>query len=191
MNNKNTLSASFAKVTAISLLILLIPFTASLITDEMAWSLYDFLLAGVMLFGTGSAYVLVSRQSGSVIYKAAVGLALASGLFLVFANLAVGIIGSEDNTINLFYFLIVGLLVIGSIIARVQPHGMALTLFTTALAQAILIPAALISGMQNATGSSIIEIILINVGFVTLFVVSGILFQLEDKKHSEQSSASD
>src|SRR6056297_4107220 len=104
MNNNNALPASIAKVAAITLLILIIPFTASLITDEMAWSLYDFLLAGVMLFGTGSAYVLISRQSNSLIYRVASGLTLATALFLVWINLAVGVIGSEDNAGNLMYY---------------------------------------------------------------------------------------
>ena len=188
MNNNNTLPASIAKVAAITLLILLIPFAASLITDEMAWSLYDYILAGVLLFGTGSAYVLISRQSGSVLYKAAVGLALASALFLVFANIGVGIIGSEDNIINLFYFLVVLLLVIGSFIARFQPLGMAYTLFTTALAQAVMIPVALISGMQSAPGSSVMEIILVNGLFITLFMISGILFWQDDKNLKSSQS---
>lgn len=190
MDIKNTLIESIAKVAVIVLLILLIPFTASFMTDEMAWSLYDYVLAGVMLFGTGSAYVLLSSQSGSMLYKVAVGLALASALFLAFANIAVGILGSEDNAINLFYFLIVLLLVIGSFIARFQPRGMAVTLFTTALAQALMIPVALIFDMQNAPGSSFMEIILLNGGFVTLFVVSGILFLLANKKQPGQLSTS-
>ena len=188
MNNNNALPASIAKVAAITLLILIIPFTASLITDEMAWSLYDFLLAGVMLFGTGSAYVPISRLSGSVLYKAAVGLGLSSGLFLVSANLAVGIIGSVDNIINLFYFLVVLLLVFGSFIVRFQPRGMAFTLFTTALAQTVMIPVALISGMQSAPGSSVMEIILLNGLFISLFMLSGILFWQDDKNLKSHQS---
>lgn len=181
MTKNNTLTASFAKVAAITLLTLFIPFSALFITDEMAWSLYDFILAGVMLFGSGSIFVLISRKSESVLFKSALGLMLASALFLLAANIAVGIIGSEDNTINLFYFLVVVLLVVGSFIARFKPRGMAITLFTTALAQAAMIPVALNSGIQNSPESSVTEIIMINGLFITLFMISGALFWQDDK----------
>ena len=183
MNNNNALPASIAKVAAITLLILIIPFTASLITDEMAWSLYDFLLAGVMLFGTGSAYVLISRQSNSLMYRVASGLTLVTALFLVWINLAVGVIGPEDNAGNLMYYGVILILMTGILAARFRPRGMANALFTAALAQAATVPVALARDMQSLPGSSVMEIILVNGMFVMLFALSGVLFLQATRKN--------
>jgi Na+/H+ antiporter NhaC len=61
---------------------------------------------------------------------------------------------------------------------------MALTLFITATAQSLITLVALYTDMQNAPGSSIMEIILINGGLIALFTLSGILFQVADKEQT-------
>jgi hypothetical protein len=55
--------------------------------------------------------------------------------------------------------------------ARFQPHGMARALFAAALAQ------ALIAGMHQYPGSSVVEILIVNGFFVALFVGSAWLFR--------------
>src|SRR5688572_8042949 len=59
------------------------------------------------------------------VYRFAVGVALAAALFLVWMNLAVGLIGTEDNPANLLYGGVLAVGIIGAIIARFRPHGMA------------------------------------------------------------------
>lgn len=189
METKQSLFLSIARVGEGTLILLLIPLAGTLLSGDVTWTFSDFFIAGIMLFGTGSAYVVLRRQSGSSRYKLAAGLMLASALFLTWANMAVGIIGSEDNLINLFYFLVVLLLIIGSIVTRFKPRGMAFTLFTTALAQAALIPAALFTGMQSSPGSSVSEIIFLNGLFITLFLLSGILFWQDDENRTSNQSS--
>ena len=128
--NKNIIRVALA--TAI---LLLVPLAAMQITDEVVWSLADFVTAGGLLFGTGLAYVLVAGRGGTVVYRAAVGVALGTALFLVWANLAVGIIGNEGNPVNLAYFGVLAVGFIGALIARLKPRGMARALFATAIAQ--------------------------------------------------------
>ena len=94
--------------------ILLLVWLAMQITDEVAWNMADFVIAGALLFGTGLAYELVARKVDSIAYRAAVGVALAAALLLVWMNLAVGIIGSEDNPANLMYIGVLAVLIIGS-----------------------------------------------------------------------------
>ena len=53
--------------------ILLIPLLAA-----PAWTLFDFVFAGALIFGTGLTYVLVARKAGNFAYRAAVGVALAA-----------------------------------------------------------------------------------------------------------------
>lgn len=58
------------------------------------WDLRDFIIGGVLLFGTGLACELVLRKVKTARYRlVVVGLILAT-LFLIWAELAVGIFGT-------------------------------------------------------------------------------------------------
>ncbi len=162
---------------AVATLILLLPLIAMQFTDEVAWDLADFAVAGALLFGTGLTYELVARKMGSIAYRVAVGVALAAALLLVWVNLAVGLIGSEDELANLMYVGVLAVGIIGAIIARFQPHGMARALFATAIAQMLVAVIALIAGMHQYPGSSVSEILNVNGFFVALFVLSALLFR--------------
>ena len=126
---------------------LLLPLVAMQVTDEVDWGLADFAIFGAMLVGVGGTYGLAARMTGNIAYRAAVGVALAAAFILVWMNLAVGIIGTEDNPANLMYGGVLAVGIIGAIIARFQPHGMARALVATALAQALVAVIALIAGL--------------------------------------------
>ena len=89
-------------------------------------------------------------------------------------NGAVSIIGSEDNDANLMYggVLVVG--AIGAIIARFQPHGMALALYATALAQMSVGVIALIAGLGFT--------LILDAFFAALWVGSALLFRNAARK---------
>jgi hypothetical protein len=101
------------------------------------WGLFDFVFAGALLFGTGFTYELVAGKGGTIAYRAAVGVACAAGLVLLWINAAVGIIG--DGPVNVMYLGVLAVGFIGASIARFQPRGMSRALFATALAQ-MLVP---------------------------------------------------
>ena len=157
-------------------LILLLPLVAMQFTDEVVWGPGDFVVAGVLLFGSVLTYELVARKMRNLAYKAAVGIAVVTALLLVWVNLAVGIIGSEDNPANLMYLGVLAVGIIGALMARLEPRGMALALFGTALAQMLVAVIALVAGLGSA-GSGPLEIVAVNGMFVTLFVGSALLFQ--------------
>ncbi|MCH7760846.1 hypothetical protein IIA15_05510 [candidate division TA06 bacterium] len=165
------------RITLATAFILLLPLLAMQFTDEVVWDLADFAVAGALLFGAGLTYELVARKAGNIAYRAAVGVAVAAALILVWMNLAVGLIGSEDNPANLMYVGVLAVGIIGAIIARLQPHGMARALFAMALAQALVAVIALIAGMDQYPGSSVSEIVNLNVFFVALWVGSALLFR--------------
>lgn len=74
-------------------ILLLVPLTAILFTDSVDWGLLDFSIAAVLLAGGGYAFSLIlDRTSNSK--KTLIGLALAGLLLLVWAELAVGILGT-------------------------------------------------------------------------------------------------
>lgn len=172
MQNKNIIYIVLATA-----FILLLPLLAMQFTDEVAWSLGDFAVAGVLLIGTGITYELITRKAGNIMYRFAVGVALAAAFILIWANLAVGLIGSEDEPANLMYIGVLAVGIIGTIIARLQPRGMERALFATALAQALVTVIALIAGMYRYPGSSVSEILNVNGVFIVLWVGSALLFR--------------
>ena len=164
--------------------ILLLPLLAMQITDEVVWDLADFAVAGALLVGTGLTYELAARMTGNTAYRAAVGLALAPALILVWVNLAVGLIGTEDNPANLMYGGVLAVGIIGAIIARFRPHGMARALFATALAQALVPVIELIIGKPRVTSLEVfLGVLGVNAFFVMLFVGSALLFRRAARKH--------
>lgn len=182
MQNKDILGIALAIG-----LILLIPLISMQFSDEVTWTPFDFAAAGTLLVGAGLTYVLVSRRASTIMYRAAVGLAVATALFLVWTNLAVGIIGSEDNPANWMYIGVLAVGLIGALLARLQPHGMARALFATALAQMLVVVIALITGIQQTSGSSVFEILMVNAFFSVLWVGSALLFRLASATASKSA----
>jgi hypothetical protein len=150
-------------------LLLLLPLVAMQVTDEMDWDLTDFVIFGALLAGAGGAYELAARRTGSRAYRAAAGLALATAFILVWMNLAVGIIGSEDNPANRMYGGVLAVGLVGALMARFRPQGMALASAATAAAQALVAVIALAAGWGSA-------LILTGI-FMALWLASAWLFR--------------
>ena len=161
---------------AAAVLILLLPLFAMQFTDQVVWDVADFAVFGALLVGAGVTYELAVRMTGNTAYRAAVGVALAAAFLLVWVNGAVGIIGSEDNDANLMYFGVLAVGIIGALIARFKPRGMARALFATALAQTLVAVIALIARL-GYPWSGPQEILVLNGFFVALFVGSAWLFR--------------
>ncbi len=76
-------------------LVLLLPLAAMQFTDEVDWTLSDFVFAGILLSASLAAYELVARRTGDPCYRAGAGLAVAALFLLSWSNAAVGITDSE------------------------------------------------------------------------------------------------
>ena len=74
--------------------LLLIPLIAMQFTDEVDWNVFDFVVAGILLLGTGSIIELVLRKVTKMEYRIAICGAILLALFLVWAELAVGVFGT-------------------------------------------------------------------------------------------------
>jgi hypothetical protein len=77
-------------------LILLIPLFGNLFMG-WNWPTFAFPFWGALLFGGGLTYELIARKGGTIAYRAAVGIACATGFVLVFINAAAGIIGDAPS----------------------------------------------------------------------------------------------
>lgn len=81
-------------IVSIVVFLLLIPLIAMQFTDVVHWTLFDFMMAAVLLLGTGLAIDIISRKVKRIKYQIVLSLAILVMLFLIWAELAVGILGT-------------------------------------------------------------------------------------------------
>ena len=154
-------------------LVLLAPLVAMQFTDEVNWTVSDFVFAGALMFGALGTYELAVRKTGNTAYRAAAGVALAATVLLLWANGAVGI---TDSAADAMYVGVPAVGIIGALVARFQARGMARAMFAAALAQALIGAVALIAGMVPEYNSAF-EILAISGFFAALFIGAGLLFR--------------
>ena len=65
-----SITRSALRVALLTAFVLLVPLVAMQLTDGVVWSVADFVLAGVLLAGTGVLYELALRRPGSFVYRA-------------------------------------------------------------------------------------------------------------------------
>jgi hypothetical protein len=120
--------------------LLLLPLVAMQFTQEVNWTLSDFIFAGLLFGLVGGLFELAVRLSGSIAYRIAAALGLGVSFLVVWANGAVGIIGNENDAINLVFFGILAVGLGGALIVRFRPEGMALAV--SAMGALMLVMAA-------------------------------------------------
>ena len=101
------------------------------------WTASDFLFAAAIFGLVGGLFELAARSSRNLAFRIAVAAAVLCGFLQVWINLAVGIIGSEDNPANWTYFAVVLIAASGAIVAFGSPRGLSLTMLVAAGAQVI------------------------------------------------------
>lgn len=163
--------------------LLCIPFVAMQFTNEVNWSIADFIIMAVLIFVTGLSYVLLTRSSADILNRIAFALAIGSTFFLVWVNLAVGLIGSGPNAANLMYIGIVAIVIVGTFLSRFTPKEMERVMFTASIALVLFIVIQLLAKMYEYPGSSVREIIGVNTFFAILFAVPGLLFRYLRLRH--------
>lgn len=181
-------SRRFAAWTAVVAIFLLVPLLGNLFVEGWNWPPLAFPLWGALLFGAGITYELIARMGRTIAYRAAVGIACATGFVLVFINAAAGIIG--DGPVNLLYLGVLAVGFIGALIAGFQPSGMALALFASAVAQMLVPVIALMlwrAGCLDLVTDphsphppfhpGVAQVFGLNAAFAMLFVGSALLFR--------------
>jgi hypothetical protein len=149
--------------------LLLLPWIAMRFTAEVNWTSFDFLVFGAMLATACIACEIAVRVSRSNAYRFAAAIAAGTGFLLVWINLAVGIIGSENNLENLVYAGVLLVAIIGAAVARLRAAGMARTMVVTAIAHALTGVYGLAIGSVEAAVSAVV--------FVAAWLASAWAFQ--------------
>ena len=159
--------------------LLAVPLAMMQIGGDWNWTGRDFLFAAVMMGAALLLYEFAGRFSTSMAYRAAVALAVAAAFLLVWINLAVGIVGSEDNPTNLGFFLLVLAAAVGAFAAEYRSRGMARAMLGVAVVQLLL-------GIVIATAPSTAQVepmgawgvLMISGFFAGLWLTSAALFRL-------------
>lgn len=81
-------------ITSVIVVLLLIPAVAMKFTNEVNWETSDFIIAAVLLFGTGLACEVILRTVTKPIHRIIICGVVLLALLLVWAEMAVGIFGS-------------------------------------------------------------------------------------------------
>lgn len=115
---------------------ILLPLLAVRGLEAQAWDAPgDFLLLGILLVATGMVTELAIRVPHRHAFRAGTMLAVLAAGLLAWINLAVGVIGSEDDHANLVYAGVVAVAGTGAVLARFEARGMAQAMTATAAAQ--------------------------------------------------------
>jgi ABC-type cobalt transport system substrate-binding protein len=81
-------------ILSIVILLLLIPLIAMQFTDEVNWTLSDFVIGGALLFGTGFMVDLAIRKTINGEHRTWIIISIIVVFLLIWAELAVGIFGT-------------------------------------------------------------------------------------------------
>lgn len=160
---------------SIPLLLLLAPLIAMRFTDEVNWNASDFVFAGVLLGSVGFAFELIVRKSTNLAYRAGGGLAILAAFLTIWANAAVGMIGSEGNPLNLMFGGVLLLALVGAILARFRPAGMARAMAVAAVAPIV----ASAVGLSTDTRGAILSM-----AFAGPWLIAAALFRSAATPHS-------
>jgi hypothetical protein len=123
---------------SIPALLLLLPLVAMPFTQEVHWTASDFVFAVVLFGSVGLAFELIVRKPGSLAFRFGAALAVLAAFLTIWVNGAVGMIGSEGNPYNLLFGGVLAIALIGAIVARFRPAGMARAMMLAAAAQVVL-----------------------------------------------------
>jgi hypothetical protein len=177
---------------ALSLALILIPVFV-LRSEGSPADLMALAVDGAIIVG---AIVYMATNRHDKAYRWAVGLALAATFILFWMIGAVALLGPElgRNTADLIYFGLPAVGVLGAIIARFQPRGMARAMFATAGAVMVL-PVVVVAGLTPLSPNQAGELfpyglLLFHAPFAALFIGSGWLFRKSARARPTPPSAS-
>jgi hypothetical protein len=166
------ITAAWTTSTAI---ILLLPLIAMQFTDEVNWTVSDFVFAGGLLLGAGVTYELAARIGG-LAYQAGVVVALGAGILTFWVTGAVGIIGNESNPGNLLYLATIAVAIAGALLVQGRASKMVWAMSLTALAT-IAAPIIAYAGVAQPRSDVLAPEVFVATGFLTaLWLASASFF---------------
>ena len=115
--------------------LILTPLVAMQFTTEVDWDETDFIFATVIFGIVGGLIELAVRLSSNWYFRFGSMFAVLAGFMVVWSNLAVGMIGNEDNPVNLWFGAVLIIAITGSIVSRARPRIMPAAMFAAGTLQ--------------------------------------------------------
>jgi len=115
------------------------------------------------------------------IHGIAVGVSLVAALLVLWINLAVGIIGEPDDPANLMYVGVLAVGMVGAVVSQLRPQGMARSLFSMAIAQALVAMVTLFTGL-GFPPTPPLTLLALNLLLILFWVGSALLFLKASKR---------
>ena len=157
--------------------LVLLPLVAMKLAEADAWAIADLPFAFIMIAAVGIAFEFALRVPSRWAYRAGAAAAVGTAFLLIWGNLAVGFAGSEDNHINIIFFAVPAIALVGSLAARFSPRGIATALVAAAAAQLIAGLVAFTEGYFTGP---------LTVSFTGLWLAAALLFR---RSAGERSAA--
>lgn len=141
--------------TAIALMLLAA--VAKLTVQDFGWTGSDFVAAAILLGVPCLLFELALRMArGNNAYVAAACIGIGTGFLAVWINLAVGIIGDEDNPANWVFVAVLAVAIVGALVARLRAADLSRAMLVTAVAQLLVAPYALSLGSPEGVATSLV-----------------------------------
>lgn len=150
--------------------LILTPLVAMQFTAEVNWDETDFILAALIFGIVGGLIEVAVRKSANWYFRFGSMCAVLAGFMVIWSNLAVGMIGNEDNPANLWFGAVLMIAVAGAILSRVRDGIISTAMFAAATAQAAI---GLFAGILSTDMRGGIFTIVLAV----LWIISGMLFR--------------
>lgn len=146
--------------------------------------LVDLISLGMLPALIIGAFILYKEtKSHSASYRWAFAVTLIAAFLLVWIIPAVGIYGRSGDPVDLPYYGVLAIGILGGIISRFGSRGMAITLFAMAISQVLVEVSGLFSGLGTR--------VILNSFFTVLWVSSALLFWHAARKQETSSQMPD
>ncbi len=118
--------------------LILTPLVAMQFTREVNWDETDFIVAAIIFGIVGGLIELAVRLSSNWYFRLGAMFAVLAGFMVVWSNLAVGMIGNEDNPVNLWFGVVLLIAIGGAVLSRFRKANMAIVTLAAGLVQAAI-----------------------------------------------------
>jgi MFS family permease len=159
--------------------LILTPLLAMQFTSEVNWDETDFIFAAIIFGIVGGLIELAVRLSSNWYFRSGAIFAVIAGFMLVWCNLAVGMIGNEDNPVNLWFAAVLLIAILGAILSRFHRRAMAFAMFAAGTAQVAI---GLFAGILGADmRGGILTVIL-----AILWIIAGTLHLMASERIAQR-----
>jgi vacuolar-type H+-ATPase subunit I/STV1 len=118
-----------------AVVLILTPLVAMQFTKEVDWDETDFIVAAIIFGIMGGLIEFAVRLSANWYFRLGSLFAVLAGFMVIWSNLAVGMIGNEDNPVNLWFGLVLLIAITGSIASRFRSSILPQAMFIAGIVQ--------------------------------------------------------